>query len=40
MKFYKYLESKSRNEGINKIVVGAVIANENSEILFNEKEKR
>ena len=39
MKFYKYLESKSRNEGINKIVVGAVIANENSEILLMRRKK-
>lgn len=32
MDFYKYLENKAKNEGISKIVVGAVITNKSGEI--------
>ena len=38
MDFYKYLENKARNEGINKIVVGAVITNENGKILLMKRK--
>ncbi len=39
MDFYKYLENKAKNEGISKMVVGAVITNKNGEILLMRRKK-
>ena len=39
MNFYEYLENKSKNEGIHKIVVGAVITNQYGEILLMKRRK-
>ena len=39
MVFYKYLENKAKNEGISKIVIGAVITNKSGEILLMRRKK-
>lgn len=39
MYFCEYLENKAKNEGINKLVVGAVITNENGEILLMKRKQ-
>ena len=39
MYFCEFLENKAKNEGINKLVVGAVITNENGEILLMKRKQ-
>jgi len=39
MKFYNYLENKAKNDGIDNIVVGAVIVNKNNEILIVKRKE-
>ena len=39
MNFYEYLENKAKREGIDKIVVGAIITNEKKEIFLVRRNK-
>lgn len=39
MELYKYLENKAKEEGINKIVVGAVITNQDDKILLMKRKQ-
>ena len=34
MNFYEYLEKRLKKDGIKKIVVGAIIVNDNNEVLL------
>lgn len=39
MNFYEYLENRAKDDGIKKIVVGAVITNDNDEILLMKRKE-
>ena len=39
MNFYEYLENRAKDDGIGKIVVGAVITNDNDEILLMKRKE-
>ena len=39
MNFYEYLENRAKDDGIEKIVVGAVITNDNDEILLMKRKE-
>lgn len=39
MNFYEYLENKAKDDGVEKIVVGAVITNDNDEILLMKRKE-
>ena len=39
MELYKYLENKAKEKGINKIVVGAVITNQDDKILLMKRKQ-
>ena len=39
MNFYEYLENRAKDDGVEKIVVGAVITNDNDEILLMKRKE-
>lgn len=39
MNFYEYLENRAKDDGIEKIVVGAMITNDNDEILLMKRKE-
>lgn len=39
MNFYEYLENKAKDDGVEKIVVGAMITNDNDEILLMKRKE-
>ena len=39
MNFYEYLENRAKDDGVEKIVVGAVITNDNGEILLMKRKE-
>ena len=39
MNFYEYLENRAKDDGVEKIVVGAVITNDNEEILLMKRKE-
>lgn len=39
MNFYEYLENKAKDDGVEKIVVGAMITNDNEEILLMKRRE-
>ena len=39
MNFYEYLENKAKDDGVEKIVVGAMITNDNEEILLMKRKE-
>ena len=39
MNFYEYLENSAKDNGVDKLVIGAVITNENGEVLLMKRKQ-